>query len=32
MRFYNFERSHYGYRLRGRPPASLVFGAEAVAR
>lgn len=33
MRFYNFERwPHHGYGLRGRTPASLVFGAWAVAR
>lgn len=32
MRFYNFERPHHGYRVRGRTPASIVFGAKAVAR
>jgi transposase InsO family protein len=32
MRFYNFERPHHGYRVRGRTPASLVFGVRAVAR
>jgi transposase InsO family protein len=32
MRFYNFERPHHGYRVRGRTPASLVFGVQAVAR
>jgi hypothetical protein len=32
MRFYNCERPHHGYRVRGRTPASLVFGAQAVAR
>jgi hypothetical protein len=32
MRFYNFERPHHGYRLRGHTPASIVFGAQAVAR
>jgi len=32
MRFYNFERPHHGYRVRGRTPASIVFGARAVAR
>ena len=32
MRFYNFERPHHGYRVRGRTPASLVFGARAAAR
>jgi hypothetical protein len=29
---YNFERPHHGYRVRGRPPASIVFGAKAAAR
>jgi hypothetical protein len=29
LRFYNDERSHHGHRLRGRPPASLFFGARA---
>ena len=32
MRFYNFDRPHYGYRVRGRTPASIVFGARAGAR
>jgi transposase InsO family protein len=32
MRFYNFERPHHGYRVRGRTPASLVFGVRAIAR
>jgi transposase InsO family protein len=32
MRFYNFERPHHGYRVRGRTPASIVFGVRAVAR
>jgi transposase InsO family protein len=32
MRFYNFERPHHGYRVRGRTPATIVFGAKAVAR
>jgi len=32
MRIYNFERPHQGYRTRGRTPASIVFGARAVAR
>jgi transposase InsO family protein len=32
MRFYNFERSYHGYRSRGRTPASILFGARAVAR
>ena len=32
MRVYNFERPHHGYRTRGRTPASIVFGARAVAR
>ena len=26
MRYYNTERPHQGYRLRGRPPAALVWG------
>jgi transposase InsO family protein len=26
MRYYNTERSHQGYRLRGRTPAALVWG------
>jgi transposase InsO family protein len=32
MRFDNCERPHHCYRVRGRTPASLVFGAQAVAR
>lgn len=32
MRFYNLERPHYGYRVGGRTPASLVFGVRAAAR
>ena len=32
MRIYNFERPHHGYRTRGRTPASIVFGARAIAR
>lgn len=32
MHFYNVERPHHGYRVRGRTPASLVFGARTVAR
>jgi len=32
LRFYNFERPHHGYRVRGRTPASIVFGARVVAR
>jgi hypothetical protein len=32
MRFYNFERPHHGYRVRGRTPAAIIFGAQAVAR
>src|SRR5438477_702488 len=31
LRFYNFERPHHGYRVRGRTPASIVFGAKVVA-
>jgi transposase InsO family protein len=27
LRFYNHERSHHGYRTRGRTPAQLVWGA-----
>jgi transposase InsO family protein len=27
LRFYNFQRSHHGYRLRGRTPASVFHGA-----
>jgi hypothetical protein len=30
MRFYNFDRPHHG--VRGRTPATIVFGARAVAR
>lgn len=30
LRFYNHQRSHHGYRLRGRTPASVFFGARAV--
>jgi transposase InsO family protein len=29
MRYYNTERPHQGYRLRGRPPAALVWGVAA---
>jgi transposase InsO family protein len=32
IRFYNVERPHHGYRTRGRTPASIVFGARALAR
>ena len=32
LRFYNFERPHHGYRVRGRTPASIVFGVRALAR
>jgi hypothetical protein len=32
MRFYNCDRPHHGYRVRGRTPAALVFGARVVAR
>jgi transposase InsO family protein len=32
IRFYNFERPHHGYRVRGRTPASIVFGTRVVAR
>jgi transposase InsO family protein len=28
LRFYNHERTHHGYRTRGRTPASLVLGAQ----
>jgi hypothetical protein len=31
-RFYNFQRPHHGYCVRGGTPATIVFGAEAVAR
>jgi transposase InsO family protein len=30
MRYYNTERPHQGYRVRGRTPATLVWGAAAV--
>jgi hypothetical protein len=30
--FYNFERPHRGYRVRGRTPATLFHGAVAAAR
>ena len=29
MRYYNTERPHQGYRLRGRTPAALVWGVAA---
>ena len=29
LRFYNDQRSHHGYRLHGRTPASVFFGARA---
>ncbi len=29
LRFYNHQRAHHGYRLRGRTPASVFFGARA---
>jgi len=32
MRFYNFERPHHGYRVRGRTPATIFHGAIAAAR
>jgi transposase InsO family protein len=32
MQFYNFERPHHGYRVRGRTPATLFHGAVAVTR
>jgi transposase InsO family protein len=32
MQFYNFDRPHHGYRLRGRTPATVFYGAVAVAR
>jgi transposase InsO family protein len=32
MQFYNFERPHRGYRLRGRTPATVFHGAVAAAR
>jgi len=32
MQFYNFERPHHGYRVRGRTPATVFHGAVAAAR
>jgi transposase InsO family protein len=32
MQFYNFDRPHHGYRVRGRTPASIFFGAVSAAR
>jgi hypothetical protein len=32
MQFYNFERPHHGYRLRGLIPATAFHGAMAAAR
>jgi transposase InsO family protein len=32
MQFYNFDRPHHGYRVRGRTPATVFHGAVAVAR
>ena len=32
MQFYNFDRPHHGYRVRGRTPATLFHGAVAAAR
>jgi hypothetical protein len=32
MQFYNFERPHHGYRVRGRTPATIFHGAMAAAR
>lgn len=32
MEFYNFDRPHHGYRVRGRTPASVFYGAVAAAR
>lgn len=32
LRFYNFERPHHGYRVRGRTPATIFHGAIAAAR
>ena len=32
MQFYNFERPHHGYRVRGRTPATIFHGALAAAR
>jgi len=28
LRFYNHQRTHHGYRTRGRTPASIVLGAN----
>lgn len=28
LRFYNYERTHHGYRTQGRTPASIVIGAN----
>jgi transposase InsO family protein len=32
LHFYNFERPHHGYRVRGRTPATLFHGAVAAPR
>jgi transposase InsO family protein len=32
MQFYNFDRPHHGYRVRGRTPATIFHGAVAAAR
>lgn len=32
LQFYNFERPHHGYRVRGRTPATLFHGAVAAPR
>jgi transposase InsO family protein len=32
LRFYNFERPHHGYRVRGQTPATIFHGAVAAAR
>ena len=32
MQFYNFDRPHHGYRVRGRTPATVFHGAVAAAR
>src|SRR6266853_891043 len=32
LQFYNFDRPHHGYRVRGRTPATLFHGAVAAAR
>lgn len=32
MQFYNFERPHHGYRVRGRTPATVFHGAVAAVR